>query len=76
VSGNKNLNVITLKIGDFLSGNITVGRAQGAAQNVNKAAQYRGTLASASEVTGKGKAFPLQAWRGPWDSQRLRLQNF
>jgi hypothetical protein len=25
---------------------------------------------------GKGKAFPLQAWTGPWGSQRLRLQNF
>jgi hypothetical protein len=24
----------------------------------------------------KGKAFPLQAWRGPWGSRRLRLQNF
>ena len=25
---------------------------------------------------GKGKAFPLQAWPGPWDSMSLRLQNF
>ena len=24
----------------------------------------------------KGKAFPLQAWTGPWGSRRLRLQNF
>ena len=24
---------------------------------------------------GKGKAFQLQAWRGPWGSRRLRLQN-
>jgi hypothetical protein len=24
----------------------------------------------------KGKAFPLQAWTGPWDSRELRLQNF
>jgi hypothetical protein len=24
----------------------------------------------------KGKAFPLQAWSGPWGSKRLRLQNF
>ena len=24
----------------------------------------------------KGKDFPLQAWRGPWGSTRLRLQNF
>jgi hypothetical protein len=24
----------------------------------------------------KGKAFPLQAWTGPWVSRRLRLQNF
>jgi hypothetical protein len=24
----------------------------------------------------KGKAFPLQAWRGPWGSRSLRLQNF
>jgi hypothetical protein len=24
----------------------------------------------------KGKALPLQAWRGPWGSKRLRLQNF
>jgi hypothetical protein len=24
----------------------------------------------------KGKAFPLQAWTGPWGSQRLMLQNF
>jgi hypothetical protein len=23
-----------------------------------------------------GKAFPLQAWTGPWGSRRLRLQNF
>jgi hypothetical protein len=23
----------------------------------------------------KGKAFPLQAWRDPWGSRRLRLQN-
>jgi hypothetical protein len=23
----------------------------------------------------KGKAFPLQAWRVPWSSRRLRLQN-
>jgi hypothetical protein len=22
------------------------------------------------------KAFPLQAWKGPWGSWRLRLQNF
>jgi hypothetical protein len=28
------------------------------------------------EVKGKAKAFPLQAWRGPWGSRRLRLQNF
>ena len=27
------------------------------------------------EVKKKGKAFPLQAWRGPWVSWRLRLQN-
>ena len=25
---------------------------------------------------GKDKAFPLQAWAGPWGSWRLRLQNF
>jgi hypothetical protein len=25
---------------------------------------------------GKGKAFPLQAWRGSWGSRRLRLKNF
>ena len=25
---------------------------------------------------GEGKAFPLEAWTGPWDSRRLRLQNF
>jgi hypothetical protein len=25
---------------------------------------------------GKGKAFPLQAWRGPWGSRRLRLPEF
>jgi hypothetical protein len=24
----------------------------------------------------KGKAFPPQAWTGPWGSRRLRLQNF
>jgi hypothetical protein len=24
----------------------------------------------------KGKAFPIQAWTGPWGSRRLRLQNF
>ena len=24
----------------------------------------------------KDKAFPLQAWTGPWGSQRLRLQEF
>ena len=24
----------------------------------------------------KGKAFPLQAWTGPWGSRKLRLQNF
>jgi hypothetical protein len=24
---------------------------------------------------GKGKAFPLQAWTGPWGSWRLRLRN-
>jgi hypothetical protein len=24
----------------------------------------------------KGKAFPLQASKSPWDSRRLRLQNF
>ena len=24
----------------------------------------------------RGKAFPLQAWTGPWGSRRLRLQNF
>jgi hypothetical protein len=24
----------------------------------------------------KGKAFPIQAWTGPWGSWRLRLQNF
>jgi hypothetical protein len=24
----------------------------------------------------EGKAFPLQAWIGPWGSRRLRLQNF
>jgi hypothetical protein len=22
------------------------------------------------------KAFPLQAWTGPWGSRRLKLQNF
>jgi hypothetical protein len=27
-------------------------------------------------VIVKGKAFPLQAWTGPWGSRRLRLQNF
>jgi hypothetical protein len=27
-------------------------------------------------LQGKGKAFPLQAWTGPWGSRRLRLQNF
>jgi hypothetical protein len=27
-------------------------------------------------VRSKGKAFPLQAWTGPWGSRRLRLQNF
>jgi hypothetical protein len=27
-------------------------------------------------VNSKGKAFPLQAWTGPWGSRRLRLQNF
>jgi hypothetical protein len=30
----------------------------------------------ASVPRGKGKAFPLQAWTGPWRSRRLRLQNF
>jgi hypothetical protein len=25
---------------------------------------------------GKGKAFPLQPWTGPWGSRRTRLQNF
>jgi hypothetical protein len=25
---------------------------------------------------GKGKAFPLPAWRGPWGSRRLRLPEF
>jgi hypothetical protein len=25
---------------------------------------------------GEGKAFPLQAWTGPWGSRTLRLQNF
>jgi hypothetical protein len=28
------------------------------------------------ETKGKGKAFPLQAWTGPWDSRRLKVQNF
>ena len=27
-------------------------------------------------LKGKGKAFPLQAWTGPWGFRRLRLQNF
>ena len=27
-------------------------------------------------MLAKGKAFPLQAWTGPWGSRRLRLQNF
>ena len=27
-------------------------------------------------IKDKGKAFPLQAWTGPWGSRRLRLQNF
>jgi hypothetical protein len=27
-------------------------------------------------VKGKGKAFPLQAWTGPWGSRRLRLPEF
>jgi hypothetical protein len=27
-------------------------------------------------VTGKGKAFPLQTWTGPWGSRRLRLPEF
>jgi len=26
--------------------------------------------------TSKGNAFPLQAWRGPCDSRRLRLPKF
>jgi hypothetical protein len=25
---------------------------------------------------GKGKAIPVQAWRGPWDSKKLRLSEF
>jgi len=29
-----------------------------------------------SEATGKGKAIPLQAWRGPEVSMRLRLPDF
>jgi hypothetical protein len=35
-----------------------------------------GITAGSREVKKKGKAFPLQAWRGPWVSQRLRLQDF
>jgi hypothetical protein len=27
-------------------------------------------------LTGKGKAIPLQAWRGPKGSRRLRLPDF
>jgi hypothetical protein len=27
-------------------------------------------------INGKGKAFPLQAWAGPWGSGRLRLPDF
>ena len=27
-------------------------------------------------ILGKGKAIPLQAWRGPECSRRLRLPNF
>jgi hypothetical protein len=29
-----------------------------------------------SSVNSKGKAFPLQAWAGPWGSRRMGLQNF
>ena len=29
-----------------------------------------------AECKKKGKAFPLQAWTGPWGFRRLRLQNF
>ena len=28
------------------------------------------------KVKGKGKAIPLQAWRGPEGSRRLRLPDF
>jgi len=27
-------------------------------------------------ITGKGNAFPLQAWTGPYDCRRLRLPEF
>jgi hypothetical protein len=28
------------------------------------------------EIKGKGKAIPLQAWRGPEGSKKLRLPDF
>jgi hypothetical protein len=38
--------------------------------------RYKALRALNCAVSGKGKAFPLQAWTGPWGSRRLRLQNF
>jgi hypothetical protein len=50
----------------------------------NKRYNFRSYLATPEDDTltkrkgtrdVKGKAFPLQAWTGPWGSWRLRLQN-
>jgi hypothetical protein len=37
--------------------------------------EYHATLL-ASKVKGKGKAIPVQAWKGPEGSRRLRLPDF
>jgi hypothetical protein len=33
-------------------------------------------LVVSRHIKNKSKAFPLQAWRGPWGFRSLRLQNF
>jgi hypothetical protein len=33
-------------------------------------------IAQNDGMTGKGKAIPLQAWRGPEGSRRLRIPDF
>jgi hypothetical protein len=59
---------------DALLGNIDKQQTTGAMEVKSDTGMDRNI--STNYVKGKGKAFPLQAWTGPWGSRMLRVQNF